>query len=81
MNKILLGAVLLIAATSAATAQGYYYGPPSGYGYLPGFYAYSGEPYAVPPIAYGYDPYGTALNWQYYRSSGPGRGHNEESTR
>jgi hypothetical protein len=81
MNKILLGAVLVIAATSAAAAQGYYYGPPYGYGYLPGFYAYDGDPYAGPPIAYGYDPYGTARNWQYYRSSGPGRGNDEESTR
>jgi hypothetical protein len=81
MKKLLLGAGLLIAATSATMAQGYYYGPPYGYGYLPGFYAYGAEPYVAPPIAYGYDPYGTARNWQYYRSSGPGRGHNEESTR
>jgi hypothetical protein len=35
----------------------------------------------APPIAYGYNPWGTAGNWQYYRSSGPGRGNNEESTR
>ena len=76
MNKVLLGAVLMIAATSAATAQTYpYYGP---YGY--GAY-YVGEPNVAPPIAYGADVYGTALNWQYYRSSGPGRGNDEESTR
>jgi len=36
---------------------------------------------AAPPIAYGYDPYGTDRNWLYYRSIGPGRGNNEESQR
>ena len=40
-----------------------------------------GEPSAAPPIAYGYDPYGTDRNWLYYRSIGPGRGNNEESQR
>ncbi len=86
MKKLLLGAGLIIAATQGAAAQGSYYATPYGYGLygtgnFPGTYAYVREPYAAPPIAYGYDPYGTALNWQYYRSSGPGRGHNEESTR
>jgi hypothetical protein len=80
MKKLLFGAGLLIVATSAAAAQGYYgaYGP--GY-FPPGLYNYVGEPNAAPPIAYGYDPYGTARNWQYYRSSGPGRGNSEESQR
>jgi hypothetical protein len=87
MNKVLLGALVMIAATSAAAAQTYPYYEPYGYGaygpaYVPpGLYNYVGEPTAAPPIVYGYDPYGTALNWQYYRSSGPGRGHNEESQR
>ena len=86
MKKLLFSAGLVIAATSAAAAQGYYYATPYGYGVydtgnFPGIYAYVGEPYAAPPIAYGYDPDGTAGNWLYYRSSGPGRGNNEESTR
>jgi hypothetical protein len=74
MNKVLLGAVVMIATTSAAAAQTYPYYEPYGYGAV-------GEPNVAPPIAYGYDPWGTAGNWQYYRSSGPGRGNNEESTR
>jgi len=83
INKVLLGTVLMIAATSAAAAQGF--AAPYGYGVygtggFPGTYAYVREPYAAPPIAYGFDPYGTARSWQYYRPSGPGRG-NEESTR
>jgi hypothetical protein len=87
MKKLLFGAGLLIAATSAAAAQGYYYATPYGYGahgpgyFPPGLYNYVGEPSAAPPIAYGYDPYGTDRNWLYYRSSGPGRGNNEESQR
>jgi len=92
MKKLLFGAGLLIVATSAAAAQGYYYATPYGYGaygygaygpgyFPPGLYNYVGEPSAAPPIAYGYDPYGTDRNWLYYRSSGPGRGNNEESQR
>jgi hypothetical protein len=91
MKKLVLVAGVLIAAASAARAQGYvYYGNPYGYGLgvydysagsYPGIYAYVREPYAAPPSFYGYDPYGTASNWLYYRTSGPGRGHNEESTR
>jgi hypothetical protein len=86
LDKVLLGAVLMIAATSVAAAQGYYYATPYGYDMsgtpvFPGTYAYVREPYTAPPVLYGYDPYGTARNWQYYRSSGPGRGNNEESTR
>jgi hypothetical protein len=86
MKKLVLAAAFVIAATSIAAAQGYYYATPYGYGVYgagnyPGTYAYIQEPGAAPPIAYGYDPYGTASNWQYYRSYGPGRGNNEESTR
>jgi hypothetical protein len=87
MKKLLFGGGLLIAATSAAAAQGYYYATPYGYGaygpgyFAPGLYNYVGEPNAAPPIAYGYDPYGTDRNWLYCRSSGPGRGNNEESQR
>jgi hypothetical protein len=91
MKKLILVAGVLVAATSAAMAQGYvYYGNPYGYGLgvydysagsYPGIYVYVREPYAAPP---GFDwdgAYGTASNWLYYRTSGPGRGHNEESTR
>ena len=87
MKKLLLGAALVVAATSMAAAQGYYYATPYGYGaygpayFAPGIYNYVGEPNVAPPIGYGADVYGTARNWQYYRSSGPGRGNNEESTR
>ena len=87
MNKVLLGAMLVIAATSAAAAQTYPYYGPYGYGaygpayFAPGIYNYVGEPNVAPPVGYGADVYGTARNWQYYRSSGPGRGNNEESTR
>jgi hypothetical protein len=88
MKKLVLVAGVLIAAASAARAQGYvYYDNPYGYGLgvydysagsYPGIYAYVREPYAAPPGFY-WD--GTASNWLYYRSSGPGRGNNEESTR
>jgi hypothetical protein len=88
MKKLILVAGVLIAATTAAMAQGYvYYSNPYGscvgvYDYrtgsYPGFYAYVREPYAAPPGFY-WD--GTASNWLYYRSSGPGRGNDEESTR
>jgi hypothetical protein len=87
MNKVLLGAMLVIAATSAAAAQTYRNYGPYGYGaygpayFPPGIYNYAGEPNVAPPIGYGADVYGTARHWQYYRPSGPGRGNNEESTR
>jgi hypothetical protein len=73
------------AATSAASAQAYgYWGAPYGYG--PGLYNYGGPyaptPYAAPPgFFYGYDPYGSAYNWDYYRVDQPGRGNNVESSR
>jgi hypothetical protein len=76
--------VATLAPTSAAWAQGYgYWGAPYTYG--PGPYDYSGPyapaPYAAPPSIYGYDPYGSAYNWDYYRVDRPGRGNNVESTR
>lgn len=67
MNKVLLGAMLLIAATSAAAAQTYPYYGPYGYGayglayFAPGIYNYVGEPNVAPPIGYGADVYGTAM--------------------
>lgn len=75
------------AATSAASAQAYdYSGVPYSYG--PGTYNYGyGRPYAPAPYAappgffYGYDPYGSAYNWDYYRVDQPGRGNNVESSR
>ncbi|MGC2080886.1 MAG: hypothetical protein WA728_33705, partial [Xanthobacteraceae bacterium] len=42
---------------------------------------YAPAPYAAPPAFYGYDPYGTVYNWDYYRVDRPGRGNNVESTR
>ena len=42
---------------------------------------YASQPYAAPPSYYGYDPYGTAHNWDYYRVDRPGRGNDVESTR
>jgi hypothetical protein len=90
VKTFLLTAAVLTAATSTVWAQGYPY-PVNPYGYglgvysydpgFPGVYAYIREPNAAPPSFYGYDPYGTASNWEYYRSSGPGRGNNEESQR
>jgi hypothetical protein len=79
MKKLLFGAALVVAATSVAAAQGYYYATPYGYG-LYGTGNFPGL-YAGPPVAYDGGVYGTARNWQYYRSHGPGRGNNEESTR
>ena len=89
MKKLLFAAGLLAAATSAAWAQVYVYpnapyghvypSPPHGYVYNYGLSA--PEPYALPPGYYGYDPYGTAYNWDYYRVDRPGRGNDVESTR
>jgi hypothetical protein len=65
-------AVATLAPTPAAWSQAY------------GLYdsgPYAPAPYAAPPGAYGYDPYGTAYNWDYYRVDRPGRGNNVESTR
>jgi hypothetical protein len=84
MKKLLFAAGFLAIATSVASAQtyGYWRAP---YGYGPGYYSY-GVPYAPQPYAapgfygfYGFDP--TANNWEYYRTSAPGRGWDAESTR
>jgi hypothetical protein len=83
VKKILFAAAFLAIATSTAWAQVYY--PSAPYGYGGGYYyasPYAPEPYAAaPPFygVYGFDP--TANNWEYYRSSGPGRGWNAESQR
>jgi hypothetical protein len=85
MKKLLFAAGFLAMATSAASAQVYVY-PSVPYGYGAGYYNY-GSPYAPEPYAaapgfygfYGFDP--TANNWEYYRSSAPGRGWDAESTR
>jgi hypothetical protein len=65
MKKLSLVAGVLIAATTAASAQGYvYYGNPYGYGLgvydysagsYPGVYAYVRGPYTAPPGFY-WDP-------------------------
>jgi hypothetical protein len=74
MNKVLLGAMLLIAATSAAAAQTYPYYGPYGYGayglayFAPGIYNYVGEPNVAPPIGYGADVYGTAMAPLWHRA-------------
>jgi len=73
MNKVLLGAVLVIAATSAAAAQEYRYVTQVGegvygFGNFPGAYAYMRERNAA--IAHDEDPYGTGRNWQYFGPSG-----------
>jgi hypothetical protein len=80
--RIGLAVVLLLGGATIAMAQngpatgGY---PPArwnpnfyghyGYSYYPRYYAY----YPVYPTVPGY--------WDYYRTSWPGRGHDEESTR
>jgi hypothetical protein len=85
MKRLLSAAGFLAIATSSAWAQVYVY-PSAPYGYGGGYYNY-GSPYAPEPYAaapgfygfYGFDP--TANNWEYYRSSAPGRGWDAESTR
>jgi len=84
VKKLLIAAGFLAVATSTAWAQVYgYWSAPYGYG--PGHYHYGGlyapQPYAPPPSYYGYDPHGSAYNWDYYRVDRPGRGNNVESTR
>lgn len=80
VKKLLLAAGFLSAATSAAWAQVYVY-PSAPYGYVGDYSLSAPEPYAAPPGFYGYDPYGTAYNWDYYRVDRPGRGNDVESTR
>ncbi len=55
MRKILIAAVLVVAGTSAASAQGYGYGAP--YAYSPGIAVYAYAP-AYAPAYYGYAPGG-----------------------
>jgi hypothetical protein len=81
MKKLLFAAGFLAIATSTAWAQVYVY-PNAPYGYGGGYYNYA-VPYVPQPYGYygyyGFDP--TANNWDWYRTSSPGRGWNEESTR
>jgi hypothetical protein len=77
MNKVLLGAVLVIAVISAAAAQEHRYVTPQGegvygFGNFPGVNAYMGERDAT--IAHDQDPYGTARNLQYSGPSGRHKG-------
>jgi hypothetical protein len=80
MKKLMLAAGFLAIATSSAWAQVYVY-PSAPYGYGAGYYNYASPyaPEAAAPGFYGFDP--TANNWEYYRSSAPGRGWDAESTR
>jgi hypothetical protein len=74
MKKLLFAAGFVLAATTAAMAQGYAYSAPYGAGsyYSPGYG--SG--------LYDYAPgYGYGGNWDYDRSDGPGRGNSAESQR
>ena len=88
--RIGLAAVLLLGSAALAMAQN---GPATGgypparwnpnlYGY-PGYYGYPHRHYAHYPRYYAYYPsYPTVAGyWDYYRTSGPGRGNDEESTR
>jgi hypothetical protein len=73
-KKVVLAAGFLAIATSSAWAQVYVY-PSAPYGYGAGYYNYA-VPYVPQPYV---DP--TANNWEYYRTSSPGRGWDAESTR
>ena len=88
--RIGLAAALLLGGVTFAMAQN---GPATGgypparwnpnlYGY-PGYYGYPHRHYAHYPRYYAYDPVypAEAGYWDYYRTSWPGRGNNEESTR
>jgi hypothetical protein len=80
MNKILIAAGVLVAATSVAWAQDYYAPKTYGYSEPPGYGVYDYAPgYSYGPrfSAYSYspDPY------DYDRVDQPGRGNSVESTR
>jgi hypothetical protein len=86
LAQIGLAAALLLGGATFAMAQN---GPPTG-GYPPArwnpnFYGHYGYPHrnAYYPRYYAYYPvYPTVAGyWDYYRTSWPGRGNNEESTR
>ena len=84
MKKFVLAAGFLVAATSAAMAQGYIYGEPSGYGvydYAPGYSMNDPVPgYGIYDYAPAYGAYGN--NWyDADRVDGPGRGNSAESQR
>jgi hypothetical protein len=73
MKKLLLAAGFVLAATTAAMAQGYVYSAPYDTGYYsPG---YGSGLYDNAP------GYGYGGNWGYDRSDGPGRGNSAESQR
>jgi hypothetical protein len=84
MKKLVLAAAVLMAATSAAMAQGYGYGAPYGYGtygYAPGSGVYDSAPgYGVYDFSPGYGAYGNNP-YDYDRSDAPGRGNSAESQR
>jgi hypothetical protein len=79
-TRIALAAALLVGGATIATAQN---GPPTG-GYPParwnpnlyGYYGYHHRYYAYYPVYPAVAGY-----WDYYRTSWPGRGNDEESTR
>jgi len=80
--RVALAAVLLVSATTTAMAQN---GPATG-GYPPARWNpnLSGYPgyYGNQPYYNYYPAYPTVGGyWDYYRTSWPGRGNNEESTR
>lgn len=78
MKNLVLAAAVLMAATSAAMAQGYGYGGPYGayrygtYDYAPGDGLYDSAP--------GYGAYGNN-GYDFDRVDGPGRGNSAESQR
>ena len=88
MRKLVLAAAVLMAATSAAMAQGYGYGAPYGdgtYNYAPGYAPGSGlydsaPGYGVYDFAPGYGAYGDNP-YAYDRADAPGRGNSAESQR
>jgi hypothetical protein len=81
---LLLGGVTFAMAQNGPATGGY---PPARWnpnlnGY-PGYYGYPHRHYAHYPRYYAYYPVypAEAGYWDYYRTSWPGRGNNEESTR
>jgi len=85
--RIGVAAVLLLSGATIVMAQN---GPPTGgyprAGWNPNLYGHYGYPhrlYAYYPPYYAYYPvYPTVPGyWDYYRTDGPGRGNDEESTR
>ncbi|HUI12422.1 MAG TPA: hypothetical protein VL048_03015 [Xanthobacteraceae bacterium] len=81
MKKILLAAGFVMAATTAALAQGYVYGAPYGggiYNYSPGYESGPGYGSGL----YDYAPgYGYGGWYDYDRVDAPGRGNSAESQR